>query len=128
MDGSIGNPVSLEDREEFERLIMFLSESGRGPLNTHSTYVEAESIVMRSDIVPAHELFYDGFFHSHLFCTEAFAMRILKAGCTGVSFVDPSRLGFGINRRYRTLRGIEERVGWDAVNKVEITELIQSIA
>ncbi len=82
---------------------------------------------MRPDVVPAHELFYDSFFHSHLLCTEAFAMRILEAGCTGVSFVDPSRLRFGINRRYRTLRGIEERMGWDAVSRVEITELVQSI-
>jgi hypothetical protein len=127
MDGVFGDPVRPEHRAGFEEAYRFLSDRSQDPLDTRRTLIEAESIVMRRDVAPTHELFYDSFFHNHLFCTESFAMRILQAGCTGIRFVDPSRLGFGMKRRYRTLRGIEEHVKWNFDNKVEITKLIRSI-
>jgi hypothetical protein len=127
MDGSIGNPVKPENRAEFASTFKSSYERLRAKLDMELSPIEAHSIVMRADAAPAHELFYDSFFRLHLMCTEAFAVRVLKAGCTGVRFIDPSRLEVGTKRRYRTLRGIEVHVKWDHVNKVEITKLIRSV-
>jgi hypothetical protein len=79
----------------------------------------------RPDAAPKHGLFYDSFFRS-VFCTEAFALRVLKSGCTGMEFNDPNNPQQG---RYfsRTLRGIEEYIDWDPVNGVSITEVVQAI-
>ena len=82
-------------------------------------------IVIREDAQPKHPLFFDAFF-DELFCTEAFALRILSAGCTGLNFrCSGHRLW---PRLYRTLRGIEEYVDWDPVNEVEITKLVKAIS
>jgi hypothetical protein len=79
----------------------------------------------RTDATPKHGLFYDRFFRK-VFCTETFALQILKSGCTGMKFDDPNNPKQG---RYflRTLRGIEEYIDWDPVNGVEITEVVQAI-
>jgi hypothetical protein len=88
---------------------------------------QVECVAIRPDAAPVHDLFYDGFFASILLCTDQFAMRILKAGCTGVAFVDPRGTGEGRGVLYRTLRGVERFVGWDKLNYVDETELIQTI-
>lgn len=75
----------------------------------------------RPDAEPEHDLFYDRFSWA-LLCTEAFALRILNAGCTGMRFGDPNKVYI-----YRTLRGIEEYIDWDPVNRVEVTQVIQAI-
>ena len=81
-------------------------------------------VVIREDAQPKHPLFFDAFF-DELFCTEAFALRILSAGCTGLNF---RCSGYRLwPRLYRTLRGIEEYVDWDPVNGVEITKLVKAI-
>ena len=116
-----------KDRNLYRQTLKHLYDSRPKITNTRSTAIEAHSILMKSNAAPKHELFYDRFFYNHLFCTEAFALRVLEAGCAGVSFIDPSRLEFGVNRRYRTLRGIEEDIGWDEVNRIEITKLVEVI-
>lgn len=89
--------------------------------------LEVNRIAVRPDVTPTHDLFYDGFFSSILLCTDRFAMRVLRAGCTGMVFVDPNGYGgLGVSLR-RTLRGIEELVGWDGISKVETTKLVQTI-
>jgi hypothetical protein len=113
-------------REEYERLAKILGKPiGEEPYVDLSP-VLADSIAIRADAAPSHQLFYDQFFRLHLMCTEALALRVLLAGCTGVSFSDPLRLKHPMKRRLRTLRGIEEVVEVDA-NGVEVTELIQAI-
>jgi len=79
----------------------------------------------RADAAPRHELFYDRLSSAFL-CTEAFAVRVLKSGCTGMSFAHPNRGPDG-EVFYRTLRGVEEYVEWDAVNGVEVTKLVTGI-
>ena len=127
MDGRIGNPIKPENRAEFARTFKAGRERMRARLDFTPSPIEAHSIVMRADASPSSDLFYDEFFRARLLCTEALAVRILKAGCTGVKFVDPSRLEFGVKSRYRTMRGIEEYVEWDYVNGIEITKVIQAI-
>lgn len=127
MDGSIGPPIKPESRAEYASAFKSIYERLRNKLDIETSPIEAHSIVMRMDAAPVHELFYDSFFRSHLMCSEALAVRVLKAGCTGVEFIDPSRLEIGTNRRYRTLSGIEEHVAWGDGNRTEITKLIQSI-
>lgn len=84
------------------------------------TYVRR--IAFRAGAAPKHNLFFDRFFSEKLFCTEAFASRVLKAGCTGATFTDPSSLA-GEDRFYRTARGVEKVVDWVR----EITELVEAI-
>jgi uncharacterized protein DUF1629 len=82
-------------------------------------------IAFRPDAAPRHELFYVRQAYITL-CTEALALRVLKAGCTGMSFTHPNRGPDGQVFR-RTLRGVEEYVEWDAVNGVEVTKLVTGI-
>jgi hypothetical protein len=86
------------------------------------TYVRR--IAFRPGASPKHDLFFDSSFSLELFCTEAFASRLLKAGCTGATFTDPISLAGG-DRFYRTRRGIEKVVRWE--KGVEITELVEAI-
>lgn len=44
------------------------------------------SLVFRSDAEPTHDIFYDKFFKI-IYCTDEFALRVLKAGCSGVFFL-----------------------------------------
>ncbi|MFI4976381.1 MAG: imm11 family protein [Caulobacterales bacterium] len=86
--------------------------------------IDVRHYAFRPDAAPTYDLFHDRFFGT-LLCTEAFALRILKSGCTGMRFRDPS-LNQG-RSFYRTLRGIEEYIEWDLINRVEITKVIQAI-
>jgi hypothetical protein len=92
----------------------------------HFEPLHIDSMSDRQDAAPTHDLFYERSCSWILLCTDLLAMRILKAGCTGMTFTDPNRHHGGAASRYRTLRGIEEFVDWDQ-ESVEITRLIQAI-
>lgn len=81
------------------------------------------SAVFRRDAQPAHEIFRERSFR-HIYCTDEFASRVLKAGCSGVFFFDPSHCAGG-NSRLRTLRGVEEIVKW--TSRTMRTKLIREI-
>jgi hypothetical protein len=93
------------------------------PLRRHSV----ESIAIRPDAVSRYEVFQERNFIAHTLCADDLAMRVLKAGCTGVRFRDPATLSLTHTQRFRTLRGIEEEGEWDSVNKIEHTTLIEAI-
>lgn len=82
------------------------------------------SLVFRRDAEPTHDIFYDKFFKI-IYCTDEFALRVLKAGCSGVFFFDPSHPS-GNDTRLRTLRGVEKITKW--TSKVFRTKLIEKIA
>jgi hypothetical protein len=82
-----------------------------------------DTVAFRPDAEPAHELFYDRFFKIAL-CTEEFALRVLRAGCTGMRFLDPIHLN-GAGTYHRTLRGVEEAGVW--VGKTLTSKLIREI-
>jgi hypothetical protein len=65
-------------------------------------------IAIRPEFEPDCDLFYDSFFADTLFCTDALALRVLEAGCAGMSFVHPSGYRKGRPRVRRTLDGVEE--------------------
>jgi hypothetical protein len=92
--------------------------------NVAPVATQVNRLAFRSDTTTRHDLFHDHFFATDLYCTDAFARRVLAAGCTGVTFVDPNS-GRGDEALVRTLRGIEKRVEWDLASGVEITDLVQ---
>jgi len=63
--------------------------------------------VLRSDAAPTHNLFYDNFFATFIFCSDQFAERVFSAGCTGMEFTDPRGYRCADVQRRRTLHGIE---------------------
>jgi hypothetical protein len=79
------------------------------------------TVAFRPDAEPAHEIFYDRFFKV-TFCTDALALRVLKAGCTGMRFLDPDLR----NGLFRTLRGLEESK-YDPAQKAMCDNLIREI-
>ena len=81
----------------------------------------ARNLHLRSDAVPKDELFSDKNLDGALLCTDALAQRVLEAGCTGMRFYD-LKYHFRLQQPFRTLLGVEESLGWDEVNDVEITK------
>ncbi len=104
------------------------SEYELSPLlpNVAPIATQVNRIAFRPDATLRHELFHDHFFATSLYCTDAFARRVLEAGCTGMTFVDPSS-GRSDEALIRTLRGIEKRVDWDLASGAEITELVEAL-
>ena len=67
------------------------------------------SYVLRDDLVPASEIFWDDVLLSSLLAVDALAERVMQAGCTGIRFRDPATRGVGNGViRYRTATGIAE--------------------
>ncbi len=95
--------------------------------NTPEVPILINEIAIRPDAQPEHQLFWDKFFRGYVFCTDDLAMRVLRAGCTGVRFFDPSRMSLARPKRFRTLRGVEESGDWDSVNKILHTTLVEAI-
>jgi hypothetical protein len=83
------------------------------------------AVAFRPDAEPTHEIFYDRFFKV-IYCTDEFALRVLRAGCSGIRFFDPARFG-GNASAFRTVRGVEQEVKWDPFRKILRTKLIQEI-
>jgi hypothetical protein len=81
------------------------------------------SVVFRRDAELTQEIFYDKLFNV-IYCTDEFTMRVLRAGCSGALFFDPSHSG-GDGARLRTLRGVEEIVKWN--KRIFRTKLIETI-
>lgn len=81
----------------------------------------ARDLHLRPDAVPKHELFFDKNLSNHPLCADALARRVLEAGCTGMRFYE-LKSHFRPRRIFRTLSGLEETLGWDKVNDVEITK------
>ena len=71
------------------------------------------SYVLRDDLVPASEIFWDDVILSSLLAVDALAERVMQAGCTGIRFDDPTTRGVGNGLlRYRTATGVaEEKLG-----------------
>ena len=86
--------------------------------------IHVRRYAFRAAASPKHDLFYDRRSMAML-CTDAFALRILEAGVKGMTFHDPN-LPQG-RYLFRTLRGIEEYLDWDPVNKAEVTKVVQAI-
>jgi hypothetical protein len=80
-------------------------------------------IKVRDDL-PVHDLFYEGTVRC-LMCSDAFALRVLRSTCDGMCFADPGHM-YGSNMRFRTLRGIEEDLGWDEKTLLPITRLVEA--
>ena len=76
------------------------------------------------DDVPVHDLFYESTVRC-LMCSDAFALRVLRSTCDGMYFADPGHM-YGSNMRFRTLRGIEEDLGWDEKTLLPITRLVEA--
>ena len=91
-----------------------------------SIMVDLQSIAFRPDVQPKCSLFCDNFFPGHLFCTDDFAVRVLRAGCTGIRFFETSQLHFAGTMRYRTTQGVEESV-WDPEAETTKTRLVEVI-
>jgi hypothetical protein len=68
---------------------------------------DVSRIAIRADAAPTCDLFYDDFFGMTLLCTDALAVRVLEANCTGIVFEDPIGYRKGVRVR-RTIHGIEE--------------------
>lgn len=67
------------------------------------------SMVIRDDIDPNAELFRVAEDLTTVLASDALAERVLRAGCTGIAFEDPTTyLKGGSIHRYRTSTGIEE--------------------
>ncbi len=82
-------------------------------------------ISLRDDVTPDCELFYDDHYR-RLFCTDAFALRVLNAGCVGVAFADPTHL-YGQHCRFRLPEGLMEYVSYDeAAMRLKMT-LVEAI-
>lgn len=74
-----------------------------------------------------HQIFHIEGHLGSILCTDNLALCVLRAGCTGVRFLDPEHSDIGRPMRFRTLRGIEEEGEWDKANKVERTTLVEEI-
>jgi hypothetical protein len=84
------------------------------------------AVAFRPDAEPTHEIFYDKFFKV-IYCTDEFALRVLRAGCSGIRFFDPARHFVGNASAFRTVRGVEQEVKWDPFRKILRTKLIREI-
>ena len=84
------------------------------------------SVAFRPDAAPAHDIFYDRFFKL-MYCTDEFALRVLRAGCSGIRFFDPTLPFVQIFSAFRTVRGVEKEVTWDPFRKILRTKIIREI-
>ena len=85
-----------------------------------------KGVAFRPDAKPQHSLFCEKFFAGHLFCTDDLAVRVLRAGCTGVQFLGTAQLHLAGTIRYRTLQGVEESV-WDPDAEIRKTRLVEAL-
>jgi hypothetical protein len=112
-------PVT-EDVADLENSDYLIRHCADGSLKIGSP----NNVVFRPDARPAHELFYDRYF-KFIYCSDALAARVLRAGCTGAFFFDASRWSGRANQRIRTRRGVEEIVKW--TKRTFRTKLIEAI-
>jgi len=105
--------VSDPDKSEYD-----ISELPPGePLGPY----QVRNLAFRPDAKPKHDMFYDRFYWFQPFVTDELALRVLGAGCVGMTFSSPN-LWQG-ESVIRTLRGAEKSLGWDEVTNQELTEI-----
>lgn len=118
----IMNVASLEDAVDTasSSLVMGrLTPSSPEMVMSHGDLVFA-------DCTPRYEMFHDRVVRGHVFCSDALALRVLVAGCTGVRFFDPTRYRFARPNVFRTVRGVE-REDWNADTDALETRLVEPI-
>ncbi len=73
-------------------------------------YIDSyKQLVVRDDISPTAELFRVAEDLNTVLASDALAERVMRAGCTGMSFEDPATAHpYGPISRYRTATGVEE--------------------
>ena len=79
-----------------------------------------QKISIRPNATPSFDLFHDSNFRGYIFCTDALAIRALRAECTGIRFSDPTRMSVDRPMRFRTLRGLEESAPSNSTHSVLI--------
>ena len=87
---------------------------------------DLQSIAFRRDVQPKQALFCEAFFAGRFFCTDDLALRVLRAGCTGIQFLDTAQLHLAGPIRYRTVQGLEESV-WDPEAELNRTRLVDAL-
>jgi hypothetical protein len=112
----------MEDVSDLKNSEYLMRHRADGTLEVGSP----NNVVFRPDAQPAHELFYDRQF-KFIYCSDAFAMRVLREGCSGAYFFDASRWHNSGNQRIRTFRGVEEIVTWNPFLNIPRTKLIEEI-
>jgi hypothetical protein len=106
--------VSDPDKSEYDR-------SDPPPDEPLGPY-QVRNLAFRSDAKPRHDIFYDSFYWFQPFVTDDLALRVLRAGCVGLTFSSPN-LWQG-ESVVRTLRGAEKSLGWDQATNQELTEIV----
>lgn len=120
MDYRVLNVFALEDAIDLEVSEYTLLElPGRPPTPMFGP------IALKAELIPKHELFRDRAFPGGPFAVDAVALRVLKAGCTGVRFCDPST--FARPSRFRSLRGLEAEGDYNTMTKTMQTTLVEAI-
>jgi hypothetical protein len=105
------------------------SQSSSSPISKRFKLMNVpviEDTAFAYEMQPDHALFFHHSSPGSLFCTDAVAVRALRAGCVGVRFFDPAVARPGPRLRYRTLRGLEEG-GWDPISKTGRSTLIEQM-
>src|SRR5579872_3546859 len=129
--------VRLPQSKHYQIMHIPVTEDVSDPKNSDYTYRHHSdgsvtggspiAVAFRPDAEPTHEIFYDRFFKV-IYCTDEFALRVLRAGCSGIRFFDPARPFGGNGSAFRTVRGVEQEVKWDPFRKILRTKLIQEIS
>ena len=134
MEIAVSEDISDRERSTYYNIqivsdwrLKMIEEGHLPPLDKPGFIIRARTVVVREDAAPGTDLFHDAFFDDRPFCTDAFALKVLRSSCTGARFLDPEHLGAASKNRYRTLRGIERHMKWDFLNGTESTRLIRAI-
>ena len=110
--------LEFEDVSDPDKSEYYISELPPGePLGPY----QVRNLAFRPDAKPKHDMFYDRFYWFQPFVTDELALRVLGAGCVGMTFSSPN-LWQG-ESVIRTLRGAEKSLGWDEVTNQELTEI-----
>jgi hypothetical protein len=135
-DVDASRSARLPQSKHYQIMHIPVTEDVSDPKNSDYTYHHRSdgsvtggspiAVAFRPDAEPTHEIFYDRFFKV-IYCTDGFALRVLRAGCSGIRFFDPARDFGGNASAFRTLRGVEQEVKWDPFRKILRTQLIQEI-
>jgi hypothetical protein len=133
-DVDASQPARLPQSKRYQIMHIPVTEDVSDPQNSEYTCHHLpdgsvtsgspRAVAFRADAEPTHEIFYDKFFKV-IYCTDDFALRILRAGCSGARFFDPAT-PFSFSA-FRTVRGVEEEVTWDPFRKKLRTKLIREI-
>ena len=66
-------------------------------------------MAVHEDAAPRYEIFTDTVATARWFCTDALALRVLEAGCTGIDFIAPESYTLFGAKMIRTLDGVVPR-------------------